>query len=129
MQIPIASNTGYYGIKAATNERIKAGVKQAGKDLVESYIGSSKEENIGSKGVAAAVGAAKSGTTAKAAQKTAIEAAIKRTEKSAIRKATTKVVVKAASKGAIKAVGLIGFVPDAITAVKGFIKGYSAYGN
>lgn len=110
--------------------RVWNGIKTGGQDVINSYTGgSSQAENIGGKAATAATGAvagAKSGY--KVAVK-AVEEATTRTARHAAEKAIAKTVVSTSLKGAAKALGWVGFVPDAITFVKGFYKGYTAYGH
>lgn len=110
-------------------DRVVNGFRSGGKAVVESYTGSSKEENIAGKAASGAVGGIAGAATGKAAAKAAVEQATTRVERAAAEKAVGKIVVKAAAKGALKAVGWIGLIPDAITFGKGFAKGYSSYGN
>lgn len=106
-----------------------SGVKEGAKDVVQSYTGSSKEENIASKVASAGVGGYtgyKSGTEV---AKAAVSNATTRVEKSAAEKAAVKTISTVTVKTAAKALGWVGFIPDAITFGKGFYQGFTANGN
>lgn len=107
------------GLKA-----VKNGVKQGAKDVVKSYTGSSKEENVLGKAASFGVGATKGYSDGKkqvkqtASQKSRLEG--NQYMKSS---AASKTVVKTSVKAGAKSLGVIGFVSDAVTFTKGFIKG------
>lgn len=92
-------------------------------EVISGYSGSSKEENIASKVIPGAVGFAQGYGKTKVAEKAAAKAIKGRLT----RKIAEKAIPKIAAEAGFKGIGIIGFIPDMISFMKGFKKGIDAY--